>query len=54
MTVENLTAAESVIRDANIAEEITEATKNRIKLQVNQAALAQASQLPGTVIDLIK
>ncbi|MEE8396934.1 MAG: flagellin [bacterium] len=54
VTVENLTAAESAIRDANIAEEIMETTKLRIKLRANMAALAQATQLPATVIDLIK
>jgi flagellin len=54
VTVENLTAAGSAIRDANIADEVTEATKNRIKLQSNIAALAQANQVPSLVIDLIR
>ena len=54
VTVENLTAAESTIRDANLAEEITDITKRRILLQANIAALAQANQIPATVIDLIR
>lgn len=54
IAVENLTAAESTIRDANIAEEVVETTKLRIKLQANVAALAQANQLPKTVIDLVR
>ena len=54
VAVENLTAAESTIRDSNIAEEVVEATKLRIKLQANTAALAQANQLPKTVIDLVR
>ena len=54
VAVENLTAAESTIRDANIAEEVVEMTKRRIKLQANTAALAQANQLPSIVIDLVR
>jgi len=54
VTVENLTAAESTIRDSNLAEEVTESTKNRIKLQTTMAALAQANQLPSFVIDLLR
>ena len=54
VAVENLTAAESTIRDANVAEEIVEATKKQIKLKANTAALAQANKLPATVIDLIR
>lgn len=54
VAVENLTAAESTIRDANLAEEVVEATKLRIKLQANTAALAQANQIPAIVIDLVR
>ena len=54
VTVENLTAAESTIRDANVAEEITDITKRRILLQANIAALAQANQIPAIVIDLLR
>ncbi|MCZ6556452.1 MAG: flagellin [SAR324 cluster bacterium] len=54
VAVENLTAAESTIRDANVAEEVVEATKKRIKLQATVAAIAQANQMPGIVIDLLR
>ena len=54
VAVENLTAAESGIRDANIAEEVTEATKSQIKMQATLATQAQANATPRFVIDLIK
>ncbi len=54
VALENLTAAESTIRDANVAEEVVEATKKRIKLQANVAAIAQANQMPGIVIELLR
>lgn len=54
VAVENLTAAESTIRDSNLAEEVVEVTKLRIKLQANTAALAQANKLPMTVIELLR
>ena len=54
VAAENLTAAESTIRDADIAQELSEFTKNRILFESGTAMLAQANQLPATVIDLIK
>lgn len=51
---ENLTAAESRIRDANMAKELMEQTQNSILAQVSQAMLAQANQLPQGVLQLLR
>ena len=50
---ENLTAAESRIRDTDMAEEMTNFTKNQILAQASQAMLAQANQLPQGVLQLL-
>lgn len=49
-----LTNAESVIRDADMAEEVTEFTRNNIMEQSSVAMLAQANQLPNHVLSLLK
>jgi flagellin len=51
---ENLTAAESRIRDLDMAEEMTNFTKNNILNQAGQAMLAQANQLPQGVLQLLQ
>jgi len=51
--VEELTNAESVIRDADMAKEITEFTRNSIMMQSATAMLAQANQTPQTVLALL-
>jgi flagellin len=51
-TVENLTAAESVIRDVDMAAEMTTFTKNQILLQAGTAMLAQANMAPQQVLAL--
>lgn len=51
---ENLTATESQIRDADIAEEITQLTKLQILQQSGMAVLAQANQLPSSVLQLLR
>ena len=53
VTAENLIAAESVIRDVDLAREITEFTKNKLLFDAGTAAVAQANQLPSKVISLI-
>ena len=53
-TVENLSAAESRIRDTDMAKEMTTLTKNNILLQASQAMLAQANQFPQGVIQLLQ
>jgi len=50
---ENLQAAESRIRDADMAAEVVEFTKNSILLQSSMAMLAQANLKPQTVLQLL-
>ena len=51
---ENLTAAESRIRDVDMAKEISEQTKQSILAQASQAMLAQANQQPQNVLSLLR
>lgn len=53
-TSENLTAAESRIRDTDMASEMMEFTKNNILQQAAQAMLVQANQQPQTVLNLLR
>ena len=50
---EELTNAESVIRDADMAQEISVFTRNSIMVQSATAMLAQANQVPQTVLSLL-
>src|SRR5699024_3061639 len=50
---ENLTAAESRIRDVDMAKEMMEFTKNNILSQAAQSMLAQANQQPQGVLQLL-
>ena len=52
-SIENLTAAESVIRDADLAFETVAFTKNQILLQAGTAMLAQANATPQSVLSLL-
>ncbi|MEK4027937.1 MULTISPECIES: flagellin [Bacillaceae] len=51
---ENLTAAESRIRDVDMAKEMMEFTKNNILSQAAQSMLAQANQQPQGVLQLLR
>jgi len=51
---ENLTAAESRIRDVDMAKEMMEFTKNNILTQAAQAMLSQANQQPQGVLQLLR
>ena len=51
---ENLTAAESRIRDTDMAKEMMKFTKNNILTQAAQAMLAQANQAPQGVLQLLR
>jgi flagellin len=51
-TIENVQAAESVIRDVDMAAEMTTFTKNQILLQAGTAMLAQANMAPQVVLSL--
>lgn len=52
-TSENLTAAESRIRDTDMAKEMIAFTKNNILTQAAQSMLAQANQQPQGVLSLL-
>jgi flagellin len=51
-TIENVQAAESVIRDVDMAAEMTTFTKNQILLQAGTAMLAQANMAPQAMLAL--
>ncbi|MGG1664383.1 flagellin Hag [Brevibacillus sp. NRS-1366] len=51
---ENLQAAESRVRDVDMAKEMMELTKNNILNQAAQAMLAQANQQPQGVLQLLR
>ena len=51
---ENITAAESRIRDVDMAKEMMSYTKNNILVQASQAMLAQANQIPQGVLQLLQ
>jgi len=53
-TAENLTAAESRIRDVDMALEMSEFTKNSIINQAATAMLSQANQLPQGILQLLQ
>ena len=51
--VENLQAAESAIRDADIAEEVALLTRNQILVQASTAMVGQANLIPQSVLQLL-
>ena len=53
ISVENLTAAESAIRDADIAEEVALLTRNQILVQAATAMVGQANLIPQSVLQLL-
>ena len=54
VNAENMTAAESRIRDVDMADEMMKYTKNNILVQASQAMLAQANQVPQGVLQLLQ
>ena len=54
VTNENVTAAESRIRDTDMAKEIAAYTKNSVLQQAAQSMLAQANQTPQGVLSLLQ
>jgi flagellin len=54
VTVENLTASESRIRDADMAQEMVQFTRNQILSQAGTAMLAQANQASQGVLSLLR
>ena len=53
ISIENLHAAESGIRDADIAEEVALLTRNQILVQASTAMVGQANLLPQTILQLL-
>tara|TARA_B100000686_G_scaffold58882_1_gene63315 strand:+ start:166 stop:1023 length:858 start_codon:yes stop_codon:yes gene_type:complete len=53
VTTENLSAAESAIRDADIAEEVAMLTRNQILVQASTAMVGQANLIPQSVLQLL-
>lgn len=51
---ENMQAAESRIRDTDIAEQMVDFTKNQILVQTGTAMLAQANLMPQSVLQLFR
>jgi flagellin len=51
---ENITQAESTLRDSDMAAEMSNLTKDQILLQASTAMIAQANQVPETVLGLIQ
>jgi len=53
-TTENMTSAESRIRDTDMAQEMMAFTKNNVLVQAAQSMLAQANQQPQQVLQLLR
>jgi flagellin len=54
VSVENLSASESQIRDTNVASEVVTLTKNQIIQQAATSVLAQANASPQSVLSLLR
>ncbi|MGZ4769320.1 MAG: flagellin [Ilumatobacteraceae bacterium] len=54
VAVENLTASESRIRDVDMADEMVNYTRNSILSQAGTAMLAQANQVPQSILQLLR
>ena len=54
VAAENLSASESRVRDVDLAEEMVALTRHQIMAQAGTAMLAQANQIPTTVLALIR
>jgi flagellin len=54
ITYQNVVAAESSIRDADMAAEMTQFTKSQILQQAGTAMLAQANQAPQSILTLLR
>ena len=54
VSIENLSASESRIRDTDMAAEMAMFTRNQIMLQAGTAMLAQANSVPQNVLSLLR
>jgi flagellin len=53
VNIENMSSANSRIRDTDVAEETSELTKNNILLQAGTSVLAQANQTSNSALTLL-
>jgi flagellin len=53
VALENVTASESAIRDADFAKETAELTRAQILVQANTSVVAQANSSPQSVLSLL-
>lgn len=53
VSLENLQASESIISDTDMAEAMTELTRDQIVREAAMAAMAQASELPAQAVNLL-
>jgi flagellin len=54
VTRENLVSAESTLADADMAEEMSSLVRNQILMSSGTAMLAQANQVPQSVLTLLE
>ena len=54
VALENVTASESAIRDADFAQETAKMTRAQILVQANTSILAQANSSPNSVLSLLR
>jgi len=54
VSIENKTASESIIRDVDMASEMSSFTKNQILVQASTSMLAQANLAPQSVLNLVR
>ena len=54
VSVENLSASESRIRDTDMAQEMVAFTRHQILMQAGVAMLSQANSVPQTVLQLLR
>jgi flagellin len=54
VTTENLSASESRIRDTDMAMEMVSLTRNQVLSQAGTAMLAQANQIPQSILSLLR
>ncbi|QPJ65095.1 MAG: flagellin FliC [Candidatus Nitrohelix vancouverensis] len=53
-SIENLTSAVSTIRDADLADEVAQLTRNQILVQAGSAMIGQANLIPQSVLTLLQ
>jgi len=54
ITIENLSAANSQIKDADLAAESADFTRNQVLMQAGTSMLAQANSIPQLALQLLQ